>query len=94
MTCFNASYGADDAIPGSQQVAKSTIQGQTNSWQVPCNAAVQFTVAIGSQKFTVDQSLLVVNQGDGTCISLVEGFTDSGVTQYIFGQNWLSQLYV
>ncbi|KAI0757576.1 aspartic peptidase domain-containing protein [Daedaleopsis nitida] len=83
-----------DAIPGSQLVQKSTISGQTTSWHVPCNTAMQFTVSIGSQQFTVDQSLLVVNQGDGTCISLIEGFTDSGVTQYIFGQNWLSQLYV
>ncbi|KAI0762409.1 aspartic peptidase domain-containing protein [Fomes fomentarius] len=83
-----------DVIPGSEQVQKSTISGQTNSWHVPCNTALQFTVTIGSQKFTVDQSLLVVNQGDGTCISLIEGFTDSAVTQYIFGQNWLSQLYV
>ena len=73
---------------------KSTISGQTVSWEVPCDTAVQFTVNIGSQQFTVDQSLLVVDQGDGTCISLIEGFTDSGVTQYIFGQNWLSQLYV
>lgn len=88
------SYGTDDVIPGSEQVQKSTISGQTNSWHVPCNTALQFTVTIGSQKFTVDQSLLVVNQGDGTCISLIEGFTDSAVTQYIFGQNWLSQLYV
>lgn len=84
----------DDAIPGSNQVSKSTISGQTVSWEVPCSATVQFTVAINGQQFTVDQSLLVVNQGDGTCISLIEGFTDSAVTQYIFGQNWLSQLYV
>ena len=52
------------------------------------------TRTINGQQFTVDQSLLVVDQGDGTCISLIEGFTDSAVTQYIFGQNWLSQLYV
>ncbi|RDX51497.1 acid protease [Lentinus brumalis] len=83
-----------DAIPGSEQVSKSTISGQTVSWEVPCNSNVQFTVAINGQQFTVDQSLIVVNQGDGTCISLIEGFTDSAVTQYIFGQNWLSQLYV
>ncbi|RPD59406.1 acid protease [Lentinus tigrinus ALCF2SS1-6] len=83
-----------DAIPGSNQVSKSTISGQTVSWEVPCNTNVQFTVAINGQQFTVDQSLIIVNQGDGTCISLIEGFTDSAVTQYIFGQNWLSQLYV
>ena len=68
--------------------------GQTNSWEVPCNTQISFTVTADSQQFTVDQSLLVVDQGDGTCISIIEGFTDSSVTQCIFGQTWLSQLYV
>ncbi|EJF58803.1 acid protease [Dichomitus squalens LYAD-421 SS1] len=83
-----------DAISGSQLVQKSTIPGQTVSWEVPCNTAIQFTVSIGSQQFSVDQSLLVQKQSDGTCISIIEGFADDSVTQYIFGQTWISQLYV
>ena len=90
--CLESS--ADDTISGSQLVQKSTIAGQTVSWEVPCNTAVQFTVNIGSQQFTVDQSLLVQKQSDGTCISIIEGFIDGSVTQYIFGQTWISQLYV
>ena len=90
--CLESS--ADDTISGSQLVQKSTISGQTVSWEVPCDTAVQFTVNIGSQQFTVDQSLLVQKQSDGTCISIIEGFIDNSVTQYIFGQTWISQLYV
>ena len=91
---FFTSCSADDTISGSQLVQKSTISGQTVSWEVPCDTAVQFTVNIGSQQFTVDQSLLVQKQSDGTCISIIEGFVDGSVTQYIFGQTWNSQLYV
>ncbi|KAI0369932.1 acid protease [Pilatotrama ljubarskyi] len=83
-----------DAISGSQQTQLSTIPGQTNAWSVPCDTQMQFTVIIGQQRFTVDQSILVVDQGDGQCLSLIEGFTDSSVTQYILGQNFMSQLYV
>ena len=79
---------------GSQQVQMSTIPGATTAWEVPCDTRVTFTVHIGSQQFSVDESLLVVDQGNGKCISLVEGFIDDSVTQYIFGQNWLSALYV
>ena len=85
---------ADDTISGSQLVQKSTIAGQTVSWEVPCDTAVQFTVNIDSQQFTVDQSLLVQKQSDGTCISIIEGFTSPDVTQYILGQSWISQLYM
>ncbi|KAI8983226.1 acid protease [Trametes punicea] len=83
-----------DAISGSQQTQQSTIPGETNSWTVPCNTQLQFSVLIGEQRFTVDQSTLVVDQGDGTCFSIIEGFTDPSVTQYIFGQTFISQLYV
>ena len=61
---------------------------------VPCDTNIQFNVIINSQQFTVDQSLLVQKLSDNTCISIIEGFTDSSVTQYIFGQSWISQLYV
>ncbi|KAI0641149.1 acid protease [Trametes meyenii] len=83
-----------DAISGSQQVSHSTIPGQTNAWIVPCNTQLQFTVVIGQQSFSIDQSVLVVKQDDGTCLSIIEGFTDSSVTQYIFGQTFISQIYV
>ncbi|KAL1940661.1 hypothetical protein VTO73DRAFT_8096 [Trametes versicolor] len=83
-----------DAISGSQQTQLSTIPGQTNSWTVPCNTQISFTVLVNGQGFTVDQSILVVDQGDGQCISLIEGFTDSSVTQYILGQNFMQQIYI
>ncbi|PIL30718.1 hypothetical protein GSI_06886 [Ganoderma sinense ZZ0214-1] len=83
-----------DAISGAQQVQMSTIPGETVAWEVPCDTSIQFTVSVGSQQFTVDQSLLVQKLSDNTCISIIEGFTDSSVTQYIFGQSWISSLYV
>ncbi|KAI0771027.1 acid protease [Trametes elegans] len=83
-----------DAITGSQQTQLSTIPGATNAWTVPCNTKMTFTVIIGQQRFTVDQSILVVDIGDGTCVSLIEGFTDTSVTQWILGQNFMSQLYI
>ncbi|KAM5542196.1 hypothetical protein V8D89_004069 [Ganoderma adspersum] len=81
-------------IPGAQQVQMSTIPGQTNAWEVPCDTQIQFSVVVGSQQFTVDQSLIVQKLSDNTCISIIEGFTDTSVTQYIFGQSWISQLYI
>ena len=94
LICPAVSTLADDLITGSQQVQQSTIPGATNSWKVPCNTQIQFTVSINSQAFSVDQSVLVAKQSDGTCISIIEGFTDASVTQSIFGQTWISQLYV
>ena len=70
------------------------MEGETTSWQVPCDTTVQFTVSINGQQFTVDESILVAKMSDNTCISIVEGFTDTSVTQYIFGQTWISQLYM
>ncbi|KAI1790434.1 acid protease [Ganoderma leucocontextum] len=83
-----------DAISGSQLVQMSTIPGETVAWEVPCDTKIQFTVTVDSQQFTVDQSLLVQKLSDNTCISIIEGFTDESVTQYIFGQSWISQLYI
>lgn len=72
----------------------STIPGETVAWKVPCDTQIQFSVIVDSQQFTVDQSLLVQKLSDNTCISIIEGFTDSSVTQYILGQSWISQLYM
>ncbi|KAH9938982.1 acid protease [Epithele typhae] len=78
-----------DAISGSQSVPLSTILGSTSSWRVPCDTEVSFTVTINGQSFTIDQSALVVNMGNNQCMSIVEGFTDTSVTQYILGQTWI-----
>ena len=72
----------------------STIPGQTDAWEVPCDTQIQFSVVVGSQRFTVDQSLIVQKLNDNTCISIIEGFTSPDVTQYILGQSWISQLYM
>ena len=84
----------DDLITGSVNVQMSTLAGQTTSWQVPCDTSLEFTVTINGQQFTVDSSTLVASLGNGTCVSIIEGFKDTSVTQYIFGQTWISQLYV
>lgn len=61
---------------------------------MPCNTTIQLTVTANGQQFTVDESILVAKMSDDTCISIVEGFTDSLVTQYTFGQTWMSQFYM
>ena len=61
---------------------------------MPCNTTIQLTVTANGQQFTVDESILVAKMSDDTCISIVEGFTEDSVTQYILGQTWISQLYM
>ena len=70
------------------------MDGQTTSYEVPCDTQLSFTVSINGQQFTIDQSTLIVPMDSNTCVSIIEGFTDSSVTQYIFGQSWISQLYM
>ncbi|OBZ79275.1 hypothetical protein A0H81_00178 [Grifola frondosa] len=84
-----------DAITGAVlQSSLSTIPGQSQAWTVPCNTQISFTVNIGSQSFTVDQSILVVPQSDGTCVSVIEAWTSTNNTQYILGARFISQLYL
>ncbi|KAL6305672.1 aspartic peptidase domain-containing protein [Sparassis latifolia] len=71
----------------------SSLGSESGAWMVPCDAKYTFTVSIGSQSFTLDQSTLMTNS-DAVCTSGIEGWTDSSITQYILGARFLSQFYV
>lgn len=43
----------------------------------------------------MDQSILVQNLGNGTCVSNIQGWSNTNNnTQYLFGSAFLSSLYV
>ncbi|KAH9949454.1 acid protease [Amylocystis lapponica] len=53
-----------------------------------------FEPTVSSQSFTLDQSVLVIDIGNGVCVSGIEGWQDQSVSQYILGALFLSQVYV
>lgn len=85
----------DNAISGSSlQSNVSTLGSQAQAWKVSCDAQFTFSVNINSQAFTLDQSILVVEMGNGLCYSGIEGWVDQSVQQYILGARFVSQVYV
>ncbi|OBZ80099.1 hypothetical protein A0H81_00186 [Grifola frondosa] len=92
---FSQAQLIHDAIAGAvSQDSLSTIPGRSQAWTVPCNTKISFTVAIGTQSFTTDQSVLIVAQSDGTCVSVIEGWTDTFASQYLLGARFMSQIYM
>ena len=85
----------DDAIPGANlRPDLSSLGNLSEAWTVPCNSSFSFGLVVGSQTFTVDESTLVIEQPDGTCVSGIEAWTDSTQTQYVFGARFLSTIYL
>ncbi|EPQ61141.1 acid protease [Gloeophyllum trabeum ATCC 11539] len=84
----NEIYGS---ISGASQI--SDASAHAIAWTVPCDTKMSFTAVFGSESFTVDQSILVINQGD-RCIGGIEGWSDSSLTGYLFGARFLSEVYV
>lgn len=85
----------DAAIEGSVLApGLSSLGTQAQAWTIPCDAKFSFTVDIGSQQFTLDQSTLVVKLSDGSCASGIEGWTDPSVDQYLFGALFIQQFYL
>lgn len=68
----------------------------SQAWTLPCNSNFTFRLLIGSQIFALDESILVIDQGldDNTCVSGLEGWTDSFETMYLFGARFLSTVYL
>ena len=52
------------------------------------------STTIGGQVWRLDQALLVQKQGDGTCVSNIQGWTDTNNKLHLFGSAFLSSLYV
>ncbi|EKM59995.1 uncharacterized protein PHACADRAFT_138388 [Phanerochaete carnosa HHB-10118-sp] len=84
-----------DAIPGSNlRPDLSSLGSLSEAWTVPCNSTFSYGIVVGNQVFTVDESTLVLQQPDGTCVSGIEAWTDSTQSQYVFGARFLSTLYL
>lgn len=85
-------FPADAAIKGSS--SKPANDSQSTIYVVPCNSKFSLSTTIGGQAWQVDQTLLVQKQDDGTCVSNIQGWTDTNNKQYLFGSAFLSSLYV
>jgi hypothetical protein len=88
--------GIDAAIPGSQEAPAefATIDGASQAYEVPCDAVFTFALVVGTQSFEVDQDVLVIPQSDGTCISGIEGFTDTTRSTYLIGARFIATVYL
>ena len=85
----------DDAIPNATlRTDLSSLGVLSQAWSIPCDASFSYGLIVGSQTFTLDQNSLIINQGDGTCISGIEGWTDTTVTTYLFGSRFLCTVYL
>ncbi|KAI0791796.1 aspartic peptidase domain-containing protein [Abortiporus biennis] len=83
------------AIPGSAVASgRSTFGSASQAWSVPCNTQYSFGFIVGTQTFTLDTSDLIVKQGDGSCLSAIEGWTDTTNSQYLLGARFISSVYL
>ncbi|PSR78711.1 hypothetical protein PHLCEN_2v7300 [Hermanssonia centrifuga] len=72
----------------------STLGNLSKAWTVPCDTELTFGLVIGSQTFEVDRSILVIDHGNGVCVSGIEGWTNIFESQYMFGSRFLSSVYL
>lgn len=85
----------DTAIQGSTpRPDLGSLGGLSQAWTVPCDTEFSFGIVVGSQTFSMDQSALVVQQPDGTCISGIEGWTDANQIHTVYGQRVIHTLYM
>jgi len=80
------------AVPGSSPALAN--DGQSTVYTIPCDSQFVLSTIIGAQVWQVDQTLLVDKQSDGTCVSNIQGWTDTSNDQYLFGSAFLSSLYL
>ncbi|KDQ54962.1 hypothetical protein JAAARDRAFT_38077 [Jaapia argillacea MUCL 33604] len=78
-------------------VNNSILQTTSNSngtqqWAVPCDAQMTFNVQIGSETFSLNQSLLVTKPNPA-CYGVIQGWSDPTNSQYLLGSSFLSTVY-
>lgn len=83
-----------DTINGSALSSASTLGGLSQAYSIPCDAQFSFGLLVGSQTFVLNPDQLILKQGNGTCVSAIEGFTDSALTQYLVGSRFISTIYL
>lgn len=86
---------SDDAIPNATlRTDLSSLGALSQAWAIPCDSSFSFGLVTGSQTFTMDPNTLIISQPDGTCVSGIEGWTDTTQTTYLFGSRFLSTIYL
>ncbi|KZT22082.1 acid protease [Neolentinus lepideus HHB14362 ss-1] len=81
-------YGS---ISGASRFSDSATSAE--AWTVPCGTKMTFTAIFGTESFSVDESILVINQGE-RCVGAIEGWSNSSLTGYLFGARFLSEIYL
>ena len=85
----------DTAIPGAvPQAQVSTLGSLAQTWAIPCDSHFTLGIVVGSQTYTLDTDTLILDNGDGTCTSGIEAWTDSTVNQYLLGARFMSAVYL
>ncbi|TCD60281.1 hypothetical protein EIP91_010433 [Steccherinum ochraceum] len=83
------------AIPGAvSQPTVSTLGSLSQTWKIPCDSVFSMGIIVQSQTYTLDHNTLVIQNGDGTCTSGLEAWTDGSVNQYLLGARFMSSLYL
>ncbi|KAF9039524.1 acid protease [Hymenopellis radicata] len=82
----------------------STVQGAqshpnpntsaTNVWDVPCDAKMTLTFTFNGYAVSLDESVLVRQAATGHCISTVEEWIDTSVSEYALGSVFISAIYM
>lgn len=86
---------SDAAIPGATLSSTlSSLGAASQAWIIPCNSQFTFGFVVGSQTFTLNTESLVIQLGDGTCVSAIESWTDASNNHYLLGARFISSVYL
>ena len=86
---------SDDVIPNATlRTDLSSLGALSEAYSIPCNSSLSFGLVVDSQNFIMDESTLVVELPDGTCVSAIEGWADPTVSTYLFGSRFISTIYL
>ncbi|KLO06318.1 acid protease [Schizopora paradoxa] len=78
-------------ISGAQQLPTPQNGGQV--WSIPCDTQMQVGFQFG-QNFLLDQEVLVIDSGNGTCTGAIQGWPDETTDSYLLGGSFISGFYV
>ncbi|EJD04479.1 acid protease [Fomitiporia mediterranea MF3/22] len=80
------------AVPSAVQTS-SLVDG-AQAWSLPCNTKLSVAFTFSGQSFPLDESQLIEQQSDGSCIGTIKAWPDSSVTNFMLGSNFISSLYL
>ncbi|KAL5534716.1 hypothetical protein ACEPAG_1180 [Sanghuangporus baumii] len=80
------------AVPSAVQI-NSLVSGAL-AWSIPCDSDLSVAFTFAEQAFPLGQAQLVEQQDDGTCIGTIKAWSDSSVTAFLLGSNFISEFYL